>query len=259
MTEKDADIIIETPSSAFSDLSDEVKADIEKTAEEWKQSKKGEKYTITEFLKTKYKDNPRAYEYFSCLKQVRKDGIMPIKKAPRKFSSPEAIAREELAVVLREYLKKYFKNNQQIDQDSKVFLLDDNYNLPPYFWVRMNSNVLPIMYKLGQDKEVMKLRTWQLAKGIMKTHEKELGDRLQKTDFSNMNHVIHTIIQFLEKYLLPTYNDLMKKARQQAVNNKKNEIKKSEQEQLDFEKKIKKRGGGIKEVKSVGFDTTELL
>lgn len=259
MTEEQTDIVIETPSSAFSDLSDNVKLDIEKFAEEWKnESEKGTRYTITEVVKKKYKNNPRAYEYFSALKFARKDGTLSRKKL--KLKSPEAIAREEFAVVLREFIIKYFKNNQMIDQDNKIFLLDSNYNLPPYFWTRMNMDVLPKITQLGEDKKTLELRAWQLAIGIMKKYEIELGNRLQKTQFVDLRHVSNTIIQFFNKYILTTYKELMEKARQETIKRKKYEKQIQEESQNNnLEHQIKKRGGGIKEVKSVGFDTTELL
>lgn len=259
MNDENNNIIIETPSSAFSDLSNDIKKDIEKLAEEWKcQKTKGDKINITEVVKKKYIKIPRAYEYFEALKHVRKDGTLPRKKP--KLKNPEALARDEFAVALREFIKKYFKNNTYIDQNSKIFLLDENYNLPPYFWTRMNKNVLPKITTLDGDKKVLELHAWQLAIGIMKKYEIELGDRLQKTVFTDLNHVSNTIIQFFNKYMLSTYKELMQKAREQVINKKKyeNQLKEKEQEDI-YSNTIKKRGGGIKEVQSVGFDTTGLL
>ena len=172
MNDEQNNTVIETPSSIFSDLSDDVKKDIEELAEEWKnQATSGNKKDFTQAVKDKYKDNVRAYEYFQALKLARKDGTMPRKKI--KLKSPETLAREEYAVVLREFIKKYFKNNQKIDQNSKVFLLDANYNLPPYFWIRMNTNVLPKIMKETNGK-CCELHAWQLAIGITKKYENEL-------------------------------------------------------------------------------------
>ena len=249
--------VIETPSSAFSDLSDDLKKEIEELAEEWKSKPTGGiKSDFTSKVKSKYKDIPRAYEYFVCLKTCRKD--QPMKKT-RKARNPEAVAREEFAQLLRYFLKKYFKNNCNIDQDSKVFLLDSNYNLPSYFWTRMNLNVLPKITTLSEDKKTIQLRAWLIAVGIMKKYETELGDRLQKTQFSDLKHVSNTIIQFLNKYMLTTYQELMKKARQQVIDKKKNEQKLNNESNNNTEVKIKKRGGGTKEVQSIGFDTNGLL
>ena len=122
MNTEEKNEIIETPSSAFSDLSDDLKQEIEELAEEWKQKKtSGAKKDFTDYVKTRYADNHRAYEYFACLKTCRKDQPM---KSTQKAKHPEAIAKEEFAELLRYFIKKYFKHNCCIDQNSKIFLLD---------------------------------------------------------------------------------------------------------------------------------------
>jgi len=260
MNTEEKNEIIETPSSAFSDLSDDLKQEIEELAEEWKQKKtSGAKKDFTDYVKTRYADNHRAYEYFACLKTCRKDQPM---KSTQKAKHPEAIAKEEFAELLRYFIKKYFKHNCCIDQNSKIFLLDAHYNLPPYFWMRMNLDVLPKIvkeYKNKNQKKTLELHAWQLAVGIMKKYETELGDRLQKTNFADLRHVCNTIIQFFNKYMLITYHELMKKAKQRVIDKKKNEQKLNEELNNNTNVKIKKRGGGIKEVQSVGFDTNGLL
>ena len=259
MAENKSDLIIETPSPTFLNLDDEIKADIENFISKWRTENKGGKINITEAVKKKYKDNSEAIEYFEALKHARKDGTLPTKKYKQK--QPEAIAREEFAEELRIFIKKYFKNNCNIDQNNKIFLLDQHYNLPPYFWMRMNKDVLPkiITTTSGPEKKILELRAWQLAKGIMIKYETELGDRLQKTVFSDLRHVCNTIIQFLNKYILTTYKELMEKAKQEVINKKKNEKKVEEELKINQDSTIKKRGGGAKGVQQVKFDTTGLL
>ena len=199
MSDKQDNTVIETPSSVFLDLAEDVRQDIEKKAEEWKCLKtKGDKINFTDVVKKRYRDIPRAYEYFEALKHARKDGTLPRKKP--KLKSPETLARDEFAQVLKEFIKKYFKSNVYIDQDSKIFLLDENYNLPPYFWTRMSTNVLPIIRKEMPNNNFYELHAWQLAIGIMKKYENELGNRLLNTPFSDLKHVSNTIIQFFQKY-----------------------------------------------------------
>ena len=251
--------VIETPSSAFLDLSEEIRKDIEKFAEDWKRKSAGtgERNVITSAVRKKYKDNSRAYEYFSCLKQTTKDNSGNIQK--RNLKNEEAIEREKFSVVMRKFLKKYLNNNLKIDHNSKIFLLDQNYNLPPFFWTRMYREILPIIIKQDSKNKEITIRAWQLAIGIMKKHETELGDRLQKTDFNDLDHVCNSIIQFFKKYMLTTYQELMKKARQQVMNKKIAEKKIQEQNIDNKTSEIKKRGGGAKEVQKIGFDTTGLL
>jgi hypothetical protein len=249
--------IIETPSSMFSYLAEDVKKDIEEAVKLWKNaSMPGDRINITTAIKKKYKKNPDAYEYFSCLKVAKEDGTLPVRKYNARH--PEAVAKEEFTKSLRYFLQKYFKSNCLIDQNSKIFLLDSHYNLPNYFWARMNSQVIPKLIKEYPNEKKIELHAWFLANGIMKKYESELGSRLQNTEFQDLKHVCNTIIQFFNKYMLPTYRELLNKARKEIIDKKKNEIK-IQNEQMLEDTTIRKRGGGAKEVQKVGFDTTGLL
>ena len=221
---------IETPSS----LTEEDIKYIRQKAEEWKNAKvnTGIRNGITSEVKAKYKENKEAIEYFHKLKYGKKNTSKPFKK--RTPLNEEAIAREFFSTKLSECIKDNFYKNSNIDINDGIFLLDENYNLPSYFWMRMYKNVLPIVKKQGCTE----LRAWKLAAGIIDHHKDELNSRLRNTKFSDLQHVSHSVIQFLNKYMATTYKELVEKNRQVLLHQKKleaeNEITKQQQNLWDF-------------------------
>lgn len=244
---------IETPSSV---LSDELILEIQYEAEEWKNSNDNkERNRITRRFKEQYKDNPEACELFEKYKKGNK--LFATKRGSYTPHSEEAIVRQYFADKLKECIKESFYVNENIDPNDGIFLLDENCNLPVYFWTRMNTNVLPKLKKEGCNT----LRAWKLGAGIIDRHRDELNYALKNTHFQDLKHVSHVVIQFLNKYMLVTYKELIEQSKKEL-----RQKQKSQQIQADIEKqnlwnnsisKDKKEEKQV--VPDIGFDTTGLL
>lgn len=251
--------ISETPSfDPFADLSDEKKEEIKKYVTKWQNATvgTGEKETIT--LKVKKILNDREYEYYKYLKTAKKKSSTK-KKLPT-LTKQEAIAKEEFAKILREYIKDNLYLNKKIDWVNGVFELGPRFNLPSYFWIRMTTQVLLVMKKEEKGNEKSNLHSWLLAAGILKEHKQEFADILQKTNFKDIEHVSNSIIFLINKYLLPTYKRLMEEAKKQAVSKKlsSKEIKEKDMfsniDNKDIVQGDNKKEGGIKRIRKISLD-----
>lgn len=246
---------VKTPSSV---LTEEQISDIKCRAEEWKNAKsKSDKFNITKKFKDCYKNNEEANDFFKRCK----NGVVIKKNFKRRIPhSDEAIARQYFADVLKECIQESFYKNENIDVNDGIFLLDENCNLPPYFWTRLNTNVLPKLSKVGCNEH----RAWRLGAGIIKKHRDELNSRLKNTNFVDLKHVCHTVIQFLDKYMLVTYKELVEKNKKMLLEKKRSEEEYQkilqEKDLLQDVKTQKIDEMGVKIVRdNVGFDISDLL
>lgn len=245
---------VKTPSSGLTNL--QIK-DIQIKAEEWKNAKDGQtRRTLTAKFKQLYKGNEEAYEAFEKYKRGNK--MFSKKRGPYTAHSDEAIARQFFADKLKECIKENFYMNSNIDVNDGIFLLDENCNLPYYFWTRMNTNVLPKMKKEGCNE----LRAWKLGAGIIDRHRDELNSILRNTTYSDLLHVSNSVIQFLNKYMLVTYKELVEKNRKMNIEKRKAQQAQAEIEQRKlWEQSINNINKEEEEqiVPEIGFDTTGLL
>lgn len=232
-TTQDKDI--KTPFLDFDSLSDEVKKELEELAEKWKRTKAGEgkRNCITCDVKKKYAQDTLEYQYFAFCKQTKPKSDKKFKKRTN-FYTQESKEKEEFAVRLRDFIKNNLMNNSYIDislEDQGVFVVDENYNLPSYFWMRLMQNVVPTVIK----NETMKKHAWGLLIVCMNKNSEELKNRLQNTRFTNMNHIANSVLQFFKNNLLATYKEVVSELYKQKVKqelDEKNEITIT-QEELD--------------------------
>ena len=149
------------------------------------------------------------------------------------------------------YLKKYLYTRNGYDSTEGLFVVDKNFNLPSYFWIRLNKDVLPPWEENG----IVERHAWLLAKRVCEIHEDELIERLQKTNFHDLKHLANSIIQFLNKYMLTTYVEIKKQAQQKLINEAKAEQRNQiqETEQLEEQQSTVKRSGLRKKRKIIKF------
>lgn len=250
---------VKTPSSS---LTEEQRQDIQQRAEEWKRaSDRQTRLDITHVFKTIYKNNEEANNLFKSYKNGNKVSTKEFKS--RTPHNDEAVARQYFADILKDCIKQNFYANSNIDVNDGIFLLDENCNLPAYFWTRMNTNVLPHVKKVGCNEK----HAWKLAAGIIQTHRDELNDRLRNTAFEDLKHVSNSIIQFLNKYMISTYKMLVEKNKEQLIQKKKialaQQEKEKEQAMIDDinrqKQQILDKKGGTHVQRNIGFDISELL
>ena len=252
----------ETPSfDPFSDLSEEKKEEIKEYVTKWQNAPRGsgERNCITsKAYKLFGPRESREYQYYMYLKTAKKKPTTE-RKAPT-LKQQEAIEREAFAKVLREYIRDNLYLNKNLDFVNGVFDLGKNFNLPPYFWMRMSSQILLEKKKEEKCNKKSDIHSWQLATGILKVHKQEFVDMLQKTEFKDIIHVCNSIIFLINKYLLPTYKSLMDKARKQVIAKKKAEKELQEQQMFiidkeeDISSKDTEKEGGIKRIRKINFD-----
>lgn len=214
----DENMTIKSPSVA-----PEVLEYIKEQAEYWKCSDRQGKSQITKKIKEQYDIESVEYEYFTKLKQTKPQKTKKV-STNRKNRVEESKDRKKFGDCLSKYLKKYLYTRNGYDATEGVFLVDDNFNLPSYFWMRMNTNVLPKWIENG----IVERHAWTLGRMTIQRHEDELIYRLQNTNFNDLNHVSNSIIQFLEKHMLSTYVEIKKEAQQKLI------------KQSNIEKNIKK-------------------
>ena len=236
----DENMTIKTPT-----VEPEVIKYVKEQAELWKNSDRQGKIIITKNFKEQYGIDTVEYEYFKALKETKSVK----KKSEKKISDykprgEEAKDRKEFSDCLSEYLKKYLYTRNGYDSTEGLFVVDKNFNLPSYFWIRLNKDVLPSWEENG----IIERHAWLLAKKVCESHEDELISRLQNTDFHDLKHLSNSIIQFLEKYMLTTYiaikkqaqENLIKKAREEELQKSNNVI--IEENNNDKQKTIKRSG-----------------
>ena len=188
----------------------------------WKKEKdRSQKIKISKAIAIKYGKDSKQYEYFDVLKS-RKDCIT--KREKPKYKTQEGKEREIFNTTLVEYLDTYLMGRNDFSPEQQETLWNfgsknSGGKLPNYFWIRMNKDVLPKIEKQGCQNR----HAWLLAVGVIKQHEKEFISILQKVSFKDWNHISNTIIQFLNKYMIVAYMDLIKKARQEVIMKRKAE------------------------------------
>lgn len=214
-------------------------------AELWKNSERREKTLITHEVKKKYPLGSVEYEYFQAFKETKilKPKVERKKDTNNAYTS-ESKERKEFSECLKKYLKKYLYTRNGYDETEGLFVVDRNYNLPSYFWMRLNLNVLPSWSERG----IKERHAWILAKKVCEKYEDELISRLQNTDFHDLKHLSNSIIQFLEKYMLTTYIEIKKQAQENLIRKaREEELQKSnnviiEENNNDKQKTIKRSG-----------------
>lgn len=216
---------------------------IKEQAELWKGSDRQGKSIITKNFKEQYDIDTIEYEYFKALKETKSVK----KKTEKKISDykpriEEAKDRKAFSDCLSGYLKKYLYTRNGYDSTEGLFVVDKNFNLPSYFWIRLNKDVLPSWEENG----IIERHAWLLAKRVCEIHENELIERLQKTNFHDLKHLANSIIQFLNKYMLTTYIEIKKQAQQKLINEAKaeqrNQIQTTEQSEEEQTSTIKRSG-----------------
>lgn len=217
----------------FSSLSDDVKQKLEDLAEEWKRTEQstGERNRITSNVKKDYPKDTLEYQYFTFCKQTKVKSKKTFKKKSN-FFTEESQQREQFAQLLRIFIQKNLVNNSYIDlslEDKGIFVVDENFNLPQYFWMRLYNDVLPVVVK----DEKFKKHAWGLLIACLNKNDDELKKRLQNTRFANMNHIINSILQFFKNNLLSTYKEVVSELYKQKIKQEvidKNEIIITQQE-----------------------------
>lgn len=198
---------IKSPSLASDDLKY-----IEEQAELWKNSDRKIKIEITKNIRKKYSQDSEEYEYFCSIKMTKKKDTVE-RKTPN-YKTKTGKERLLFGEYFASILKEHFYTQDRYDAKEGLFLVDKNYNLPSYFWIRMTKDVLP---DWKQKNDIEERKAWLLAKLIVIQHKKELIELLHKINFKNLNHLSNVVIQFLNKYILTTYMDLQKKIREQEL------------------------------------------
>ena len=243
----DENMTIKTPS-----VEPEVLEYIKEQAELWKGSDRSGKSFITKEFKKIYDIDTIEYEYFKALKETKPEKQKKEKKISNyKTRTQESKERKIFSDCLSEYLKKYLYTRNGYDSTEGLFVVDENFNLPSYFWIRLNTNVLP----KWEENGIVERHAWILAKRVCEIHEDELISRLQNTDFHDLKHLANSIIQFLNKYMLTTYVEIKKQAQQKLINEaraeQRNQIQ--ETEQLEEQQSIVKRPKLKKKRKIIKF------
>lgn len=243
----DENMTIKTPS-----VETEVLEYLKEQAELWKNSNRQEKIIITKNIKTQYPIDSVEYEYFQAFKETK---ILQPKREKQisKYDTRtiESKERKVFSDCLAQYLKKYLYTRNGYDSTEGLFVVDKNFNLPSYFWLRLNKDVLPSW----EENNIKERHAWILAKRVCEIHEDELISRLQNTDFHDLKHLSNSIIQFLNKYMLTTYVEIKKQAQQNLINQAKAEQRNQIQqiEQLEEQSSTIKRSGLKKKRKIVNF------
>lgn len=223
---------------------------IRQYAENWKNSKdREEKTNITVAIKKEFGKDSIEYEYFQKYKKSKKENTVS-RKTPT-FTSPEGIDRNIFGEMIAEYLKTYLYTRNEYDETQGIFFVDKNYNLPTYFWVRMNQGILPRWEKDGVPAQ----RAWTLAVTTIKKNEKDFINMLKSWNFNDLNHLSNCIIKFISDRILTTYRDIIKQAQQNLIQKKKeeqaNNIVNIDNDNLN---KLKNRSQ-LKKKKNIKFDT----
>lgn len=243
----DENMTIKTPS-----VEPEILEYIKEQAELWKGSDRSGKSIITKNFKEQYGIDTIEYEYFKALKETKSVKQKTEKKiSDYKPRIEEAKDRKVFSDCLSEYLREYLYTRNGYDSTEGLFVVDKNFNLPSYFWIRLNKDVLPSWEENG----IVERHAWILAKRVCEIHETELIERLQKTDFHDLKHLANSIIQFLNKYMLTTYIEIKKQAQQNLINQAKAEQRNQIQptEQIEEQSNTTKRSGLKKKRKIVNF------
>ena len=220
--------VMETPFSLPLEDVDFIKAHVEI----WKKTKeRADKMKISKAIAIKYGKDSKQYEYFDILKTRRDD--TPKREKP-KYKSQEGKERDIFNQTLIEYLDKYLMGRSDLTPEQNETLWsfgskNSGGKLPNYFWIRLNKDVLPRIEQQGCPNR----HAWLLAVSIIKQHESEFIAILQKVSFKDWNHISNTIIQFLNRYMITAYADLMKRARQEAIMKRKAEEESKTKESIN--------------------------
>ena len=219
---------------------------IKQQAEYWKNtSDRSEKIKISKSIAAKYGKDSKQYEFFEVAKS-RKESVS--KREKPKYKTDEGKERDIFNTTLVEYLDKYLMGRADFSLEQQENLWNfgsqnSGGKLPNYFWIRMNKDVLPKIEKQGCQNR----HAWLLAVNVIKQHESEFISILQKVSFKDWNHISNTIIQFLNKYMVVAYIDLMKRARQEVIMKRK----------ADEETKNKESMNALRDNPTENFDPFE--
>ena len=261
--------IMETP---FSLPSEDINF-LTEQAELWKQNQdRKNRIQISKTVSKKYGKDSEQYKYFDKIKMknvsVNNDGH----RREYNFVSTEGKERDIFNKVLIEYLDKYLmgRNDFTSEQNEKLWSFGSKNSggkLPNYFWMRMSKDVLPKIIEKGCPNR----HAWLLGVSIIKQHETEFIHMLKTVSFKDWNHISNTIIQFLNKYMIIAYSDLIKQAKQEIIMKRKKEeelriresisaLQDNPEEDFDpFEYKLQKERGKATQSQNPVWDTSGLI